>query len=166
MRRILLAALCLLPLLLAACIGPGIATDADTPFTGVLMYQSIMGSGQYAVQVTAGGDVTVEVQPGPGNIQRAAGRLTPQQIAALAKAFKGWKDLQPNYPGDWTMLYRITYDNHKVESNDLFQAPANFVTVKGLLDSIGTQVMQAATRPAPPPPTSAPAPAGSPSSRP
>jgi len=155
-----------MPLLLAACTGPGIANSAGTSFTGVRMYQSVMGSGQYAVQITAGGDMTVEVQPGPGDIQRFAGHLTPQQIAALSRAFKGWKDLQTYYPGDWTMLYEITHDGYMVESHDLSQAPAGFVAAKGLLDDLGRQVMQAATQPAPPPPAGKPAPASPPSPRP
>jgi hypothetical protein len=118
-----------------------------------------MGSGQYSVQITAGGDLTVDIQPGPGNIQHAAGHLTPQQMAAVANAFRGWKDLQPAYPGDWTILVQITYDGYTVESHDLSQAPANFVAVKALLDDLARQVMQASTRPAPPP-ASLPAPGG------
>ena len=168
MRHVLLSALCLLPLLLTACTGLGVTNGAaaPAPLAAIRMYHSVMGSGHYAIQVTAAGDLTVELQPGPGDIQHAAGHLSPQQIAALAKAFQGWKNLQPIYPGDWTILIQITYDNYLVESHDLSQAPPNFVAAKALLDDLARQVMQAATRPAPAPPASAPAPAGPSSPRP
>ena len=159
MRRFLLAALCLLPLFLAACTGPAAATG-PAALADIRMYHGVMGAGQYRVQVTAAGDMTVDLQPGPGSIQHAAAHLTPQQITALAKAFQGWKDLQALYPGDWTILIQITYDGYMVESHDLTQAPANYVAAKALLDDIAHQVMLASTRPAPPPPASPPAPAG------
>jgi hypothetical protein len=145
-RRVLLTLLCLLPILLTAC-AAATAVEPAT-FTGVRLHQSILTSGQYVVDISPTGDIAVSIQMGPGQLQRGAGQLTPEQVATLFNALKGWDKLQAEYPGDWQNLYEITYNDHAVTAHFLPQAPAQFVTVKTLLDTYGRQVIEASTRPA------------------
>jgi hypothetical protein len=147
-RRLMLALLCLVPILMAGCAST--ATVEPTTFTDVRLHQSILTTGQYVVDISPAGDVAVSIQTGPAELQRGAGHLTPEQIATLFKSLKGWDKLQAEYPGDWQNLYEITYDDHAVIAHYLPQAPAQFVTVKSLLDSYGRQVMDSSTRPAAP----------------
>jgi hypothetical protein len=152
MRRFLLATLCLCPLFLTACDGPGARPDPAS-FVGAYMYHSNANRGHYDVRISPSGELTVQIQLGTGEIQRAAGQLTPEQTAALFNAFKGWHKLSDLYPGDWTNLIQITYDDYKVEVHDPLQAPKTFVTVNGLLDDYAGRAIQAATRAASQPAT-------------
>jgi hypothetical protein len=154
-RRLMVALLGLLPILLAGC--QTVAVEPTT-FTGVRLHQSILTTGQYVVDIAPTGDIAVSIQTGPGELQRGAGHLTQEQIDTLFKTLKGWDNLKEEYPGDWQNLYEITYDDHPVVAHYLPQAPALFVTVKSLIDSYGRQVMEASTRSA-----TQPAAAGAPS---
>jgi hypothetical protein len=147
-RRVILALFCLLPFLLVGC--SQVNTAEPTTFTGVRLHQSMLTTGQYVVDITPTGDVAVAIQMGPGELQRKSGHLTQDQIDTLFKALKGWNKLDAEYPGDWQNLYEITYDDHTVIAHFLPQAPAQFVTVKAMIDNYGRQAMDTSTRPAAP----------------
>jgi hypothetical protein len=110
----------------------------------------MLTTGQYVVDISPTGDVAVAIQMGPNELQRKSGHLTQDQIDTLFKALKGWNKLDAEYPGDWQNLYEITYNDHTVTAHFLPQAPAQFVTVKALIDSYGRQAIDTSTRPAAP----------------
>jgi hypothetical protein len=148
-RRVMWTLLCLLPFLLVGCTaaGAGTAESAKT-FVGVRLHQSMLSTGQYVVDVAPNGDIAVAIQMGPGEMQRGSGHLTQDQIEALFKALQGWNKLEAEYPGDWQNLYEITYDDRTVTAHFLPRAPAQFITVKSLLDTYGRQIVEPASRPA------------------
>ncbi len=166
MKRVLLAALFLLPLfLLAACTDPGVSAPADDPYKSsyIRMYSVDVTVGSaYLVEITPNGDMTIQEQNGPGeqNVRRTTAHLTPEQLTSLQAVFHGWKQLQPNYPGDWTGHAQITYEGYSVLVGDLNLAPANFTRVMATLVNLANAAKQASTRPA-----GTPAAASAPASR-
>jgi hypothetical protein len=154
-RQMAFVMLMMVALVMAGCASPSVSKEGPggpdpATFQGVRLYQTMISTGQYAVDVSAEGDVNVQVQRGPGAIQRAALHLTPAQIDTLKQALKGWKKLASEYAGDWQNLYQITYDGYKVSVHDIQdQAPAQFAAVKKLLDEYGRQALTAATQTAP-----------------
>jgi hypothetical protein len=161
MKRILLAMLCLWPLLLVACNTTN-AVEEPTSLAEVHMYQANINVGHYDVRIAPSGELGVQLQRGTGEIQRGTAQLTPDQITTLFNAFKGWRKLGPAYPGDWSNLIQITYDGYQVEAHDPTQAPKTFTTVQGLLINYASQALAAATKPAAAQPASQPAPAATP----
>jgi hypothetical protein len=162
MRRILLAALCVAPLLLSACNQPLHVEDPPALAEVYFHHMNINSAVTYELRISPTGDMAFQVQVGTDAPKRAAGRLTPDQMAALYNAFKGWGRLDPYYPGDWTNTIQLTYNGYKVEVHDELQAPPLFRNVEDLLRTYLNQALQAATQPAASPPATRATPATAP----
>jgi len=157
--RILAATLLILPLLLLGCATPGTEGTQvpDGPggpdpasLTEIHMYNTALGVGDYRVDITTTGDMTVQERRGAtaADLRRSTMHLTPDQIDSLQKVFKGWKKLKATYPGDWAQMVQITYDGYTVEVHDLPQAPANFTAAMATLVKLAQQAVAASTNPA------------------
>jgi hypothetical protein len=82
-----------------------------------------------------------------------SGRLTPEQIAALAAAFDGWDKVRGHYPAVPGVTdpfdLSLTYGGKMVTATDVSDGfPDTFQRAQGLLDQIVHELPATVTRPA------------------
>jgi hypothetical protein len=162
MRRVLWMPLCLLPLLLTGC-PPTIRMVDPTSLAEVDFHHININLGiDYRLHISSTGALAFQLQAAGAPNQRATGQLTAAEMTALFNAFKGWGQLDPHYPGDWTNTILVTYNGCTVEVHDELQAPKQFLVIQDMLRTYLREAMPAATRAAESQPATTTAPATAP----
>jgi hypothetical protein len=102
------------------------------------------------MRISSDGKIVVAERTGNTrtDARQVTGQISPEQRAALAAAFEGWKDLKPSYALDINSVVQIEYDGYQVQTSNLGRTPYNFTTVKELLDKIARTTLAAAAQPA------------------
>jgi len=81
-----------------------------------------------------------------------SGRLTPEKIAAVAAALKGWDSVRGRYPAVPGVTdpfeLSLTYGDKTVRATDVSDVPETFQRAQTLLDQLIPQLPVAVTRPA------------------
>jgi hypothetical protein len=130
-------------------------------------YNNLFSTYAVGVDITSEGDVSIIEQrgSGPQNIRQVNARLNAEQRASLLNAFRGWKQLKQNYPGDWNVTAEITYDGYKVTALNAMDLPKTFTNAQAAINRIARASLPPWPVPASQPATApSTAPATSPSS--